>query len=528
MPSGPLLNDNLMLRRVWEFDWSATSLGAIETWSADLLCVCRTILLSSMPMSILIGEEGLVVYNDASASMYGATGDNLLGRPVEKAVPQAAAFYRQMLARTFEGRTATFRDLPLTLVRHGRSERAWFDLDFTPIIGLHGHIHGALLVGVETTERVKALFDLQASRDRLDFALEASGIVGTWEVDFETEIVRSDERYALLHGVDPLLAKVGTHKDAYIQGIHSDDRDRVMATFDRAKAGQVYRCLHRVAGSQGERWIVASGRIARIAEGPPRSFAGVVVDVTEQIESAQDTLRQSEERFAKAFRIAPVPTAVCTRNPLQFLTVNEAFATVLGFTEAEVVGRSGHELPLWATTPSRQLLERQIEGSSSFRNIEIQLRTKHEDTLDCLICGEAMTTRGQECLLITIQDITERKRTQLELLAAIEAVLKDTTGFSRSVIEKLANIRRPGYSDEATAELSDLTAREQEILALLSQGASDADMIERLKVTRNTLRNHIARIYNKIHVHSRADAIVWARERGFTSPMSKARTRSEK
>ena len=46
-------------------------------------------------------------------------------------------------------------------------------------------------------------------------------------------------------------------------------------------------------------------------------------------------------------------------------------------------------------------------------------------------------------MLSVLQDITERKRTEAELFAAIEAVMKDTSWFSRTVIEKLAAIRAP-------------------------------------------------------------------------------------
>ncbi len=162
------------------------------------------------------------------------------------------------------------------------------------------------------------------------------------------------------------------------------------------------------------------------------------------------------------------------------------------------------------------MLEQEIQKSGSFRNIEVQLRTKHEEILDCLISAETVTIRGTECVLTTIQDITERKRTEVELIAAIEAVMKDTSWFSKTVIEKLANLRRPGGVDTPAPELADLTAREQEILGLMCQGLNDTEIVKALKLSRNTVRNHIARIYTKADVHSRAAAIVWARERGFT------------
>lgn len=46
-------------------------------------------------------------------------------------------------------------------------------------------------------------------------------------------------------------------------------------------------------------------------------------------------------------------------------------------------------------------------------------------------------------MLAAIQDITERKRNEVELMEAIETVMQDTSWFSRTVIEKLAQIRTP-------------------------------------------------------------------------------------
>ena len=391
MPTG-----NVMLRRIRDFDWEATSIGRMDAWPDDLGCVCRTMLSSSMPMSLLIGREGLIVYNDALRSAVGPAADDLLGRPAADALPDVTGFCRRMLARTFEGRSSAFRGLPLMLFRGNVRERAWFDLDFTPIIGAHGRIHGALVVGSETTECAQA-----------------------------------------------------------------------------------------------------------------------------RIEAAEDALRQSEERFSRAFRLTPVPTVVSTRKELHLLDINDAFVSVFGFTGEEVIGKSGSDLPIWVSAASPRLLQREIAKSGSFRNIEMQLRAKHEEILDCLISAETMIIRGEECLLTTIQDITERRRTEVELIAAIDAVMKDDSWFGRTVIEKLANLRRPGGARRSAAELSDLTGREQEILGLICQGLSDGEIVEALGLTRNTVRNHVARIYGKADVHSRSAAIIWARERGFTGPVRK-------
>ena len=131
-------------------------------------------------------------------------------------------------------------------------------------------------------------------------------------------------------------------------------------------------------------------------------------------------------------------------------------------------------------------------------------------------------------VLLVVQDISERKRTETELLTAIEAVMQDTSWFSRGIIEKLAQLRAPAPATRDVAELAQLTAREREVLGLLCQGHDDDGIARQLRLSRNTVRNHVATIYSKIGVHRRSAAIVWARDRGITGyEKPKARGKSQ-
>ena len=61
-----------------------------------------------------------------------------------------------------------------------------------------------------------------------------------------------------------------------------------------------------------------------------------------------------------------------------------------------------------------------------------------------------------------------------------------------------------------------LSARERQVLALMSDGLSNADIAERLQISEKTVRNHASNLFDKLGVWSRAQAIVFARERGYT------------
>ena len=127
-----------------------------------------------------------------------------------------------------------------------------------------------------------------------------------------------------------------------------------------------------------------------------------------------------------------------------------------------------------------------------------------------------------------------RRRSEEELVTAIEAVMADASWFSRGVVEKLAAMRhpaRPGQSPaQAAASVTDLTAREREVLALVCQAKSDPEIGTELQLARNTVRNHVASLYQKLGVNRRSALIVWARERGIggegiAAKLQKARKR---
>jgi len=55
---------------------------------------------------------------------------------------------------------------------------------------------------------------------------------------------------------------------------------------------------------------------------------------------AEIALRQSEERFAKSFRLTPVPTLVCNADNRQVVDINEAFMSITGYTSEELIGKA--------------------------------------------------------------------------------------------------------------------------------------------------------------------------------------------
>ena len=244
---------------------------------------------------------------------------------------------------------------------------------------------------------------------------------------------------------------------------------------------------------------------------------------------AETALRQSEEQFAKAFRLAPVPMTLSSLDGHRILDANHAFLQLTGLSYEAVIGRRPGEIEMWDSSATRRDVETQLAESGALKSRELKLKTKAGELVDCLVSAETATLRGEPCVMSVFQDISDRKRTEMELITAIEAAMQDSSWLSRKIMDKLASLRsrRPG-GDAAPEPSAELTAREREVLGLIAEGRSDAKIAEALLLSRNTVRNHVARLYGKIGAHSRAEAVVWARERGHAaSPKPRAR-RQEK
>lgn len=263
----------------------------------------------------------------------------------------------------------------------------------------------------------------------------------------------------------------------------------------------------------GEKFVIVAGQPIEIGEEPCMLFTFNDLEARKQ---AEESLRQSEERFAKAFRLAPVPMLVCARNGWRIIEANDAFAAVTGYAHADIAGQAVADAGFWVDLKVLRELRTALDAGLNVRNREIQLRTREDVRIDCLLSAEPVMIQDGPCVLCVVRDITERKRSEADLIAAIEAVMKDTSWFSHTVMEKLAQLRHPG-DGTAKAELAALTAREHEVLELICKGKTDVEIAVFLKLSRNTVRNHVASLYDKIGVNRRSAAVVWGRERGLAA-----------
>ncbi len=274
--------------------------------------------------------------------------------------------------------------------------------------------------------------------------------------------------------------------------------------------------------SGNQKLVVVAGQTIDLKDEPCMLFTFADLEPRRQAETA---LRHSEERFVGAFQLAPVAMVVASLKDHRLHNANAAFNELTGHDDEHIVGRTPSDLTLWDSGDTRRRLERELAAAGRLDKIDARIKTKDNKFLDCLVSAAPITMGGDPCVLWVIQDITERRQSELELVTAIDAVMQDASWFSRNVLEKLANLRAR-EPDLPPREIAELTKREKQVLELVCQGLDDRAISTTLAMSRNTVRNHVARIYAKIGVNKRGAAIVWARERGLAhgdSARSKAK-----
>jgi PAS domain S-box-containing protein len=154
--------------------------------------------------------------------------------------------------------------------------------------------------------------------------------------------------------------------------------------------------------------------ISQIEVKGQKFFTVILRDVTER-KRAMDHLRQSEERFGKAFRSNPQPMSITRLDNGLYIDVNESFLAMSGYERTEVVGHTSLDLGIWTDQQHRRQFMESLIDEGSLANVETIFVTRSGFPRTLLSSAERVEINGQDCVLVASSDITERMQAQQAL-----------------------------------------------------------------------------------------------------------------
>ena len=228
---------------------------------------------------------------EANPAFERQAGVNLRGKWVTEFAPNLERFWFDTYGHVAKtGEPATFENYANTFER-------WFDVRAVRV-GDPDERQIAILFS-DVTERRNAEERLRISEalareniERVQLALSAGAIIGTWHWDLPTDRFTVDEAFATVFGLDPRLGREGLSLAQVVTNVHPDDKDGLAHAIDVVIAqGGPFAHQYRVRRADGRYyWIEANGRVDHAADGTPLHFPGVLIDVEERraIEAERD------------------------------------------------------------------------------------------------------------------------------------------------------------------------------------------------------------------------------------------------
>jgi PAS domain S-box-containing protein len=237
---------------------------------------------------------------------------------------------------------------------------------------------------------------------------------GIFQSTPEGQYIEANPALAWMHGFDSPEELISNRTDitseVYVDRSRRDEFKRLLERTAVVR-GFEYQIFRK---DESKIWISVNARVVRDESGVVQYYEGTAQDITER-KRTEAALRESEELFSKAFHSSPAPLIITRLDDGCFLNVNDAFLRTFEYERAEVIGETVRSLNIYIHPNDRKNLIDELQDHGALRGYESQARTKSGRILDLLVFVERVTLKGEQCLLSTAYDITDRKRVEAAL-----------------------------------------------------------------------------------------------------------------
>ncbi len=177
----------------------------------------------------------------------------------------------------------------------------------------------------------------------------------------------------------------------------------------------------------------------------------ILRDITDQKCSIL-ALKESEEKFSKAFSSSPNPVCIFTIKEGVFTEVNESFLRFSGYSKEEVIGHTPAELNLWVNEDEMKRMAKSLKKTGKLDNEEIQSRMKSGEIRTGLFSADTTDIGGTKCMILGITDITEQVKIK-------DALQESEEKFSKAFQASPSSISISRLNDGKFIEVNDTFLR---------------------------------------------------------------------
>ncbi|MDU9407543.1 PAS domain S-box protein [Pseudomonas sp. zfem001] len=255
---------------------------------------------------------------------------------------------------------------------------------------------------------------LNESKQRLRLALDSADL-GTWDWHISSSRLFASARASQLQGLESRPFE-GAFLDFFRQ-VPMEDRHSLRQSYQRLveERRSHYQVTYRVQlDNGGLRFLESTAKLQLDDAGQPQRMVGTLVDISERLLREQ-RLQASEEKFAKAFHSSPDAITITERDTGRYIEINEGFTRITGYQGWEVIGRTVHELSIWAYPEERVRMIEHLTQHGQVLHMEMHGRHRDGEVRLVDVSVQPIELNDVPCLLLTARDISELKQAQAQV-----------------------------------------------------------------------------------------------------------------
>jgi PAS domain S-box-containing protein len=308
-------------------------------------------------------------------------------------------------ANIFAGKMATYE----YRFRHKNGSLRWFSQTSNPIWDESQQCWIVTAMSVDITDRKQAEVALQHSQEQLQLVTDSvAGAISFIDKHQRYQFVNlTYEEWFNKNRID-IVGKT-VH-----EVIGTVAYERVKHHVERALSGEKVAYEAEMPYKGGETRYISAVLVPKQTDQGVEGYYALITDISHR-KQAEIKLQRSEAKFATLFHSNPAPAWIATLDEGRCLDINSSFKQFYGIPEMTVAGQKCSELGLWNSQKDHDYYFQTLRQTGQLVNFETTFRVSTGEFRTVLVSSKVNQINGQDCIIGVLNDISDRKQTELEL-----------------------------------------------------------------------------------------------------------------